>query len=47
MRGEWYDKVSHQQGTKISYKLLTDSSIVYVYFHLVLTLKFPMFPFIT
>ncbi len=43
----WYDKVSHQQGTNISYKLLIDYGLVYVYFHLVVASKFPMFPFAT
>jgi hypothetical protein len=44
MRSVWYDKVSHQQGTNISYKLLTYSSLTYVYSHLVVTSKFPMLP---
>ncbi len=47
MQGMWYDKVSHQQGTNISYKLLIDYSLTYVYFHLVVTSKFPMLLFTT
>ncbi len=42
--GVWYDKVSHQQGTNISYKLLIDYGPTYVYSHLVVASKFPMFP---
>jgi hypothetical protein len=42
LQGVWYDKVSHQQGINISYRLLIDSRPTYVYSHLVVTSKFPM-----
>jgi hypothetical protein len=44
LRGVWYDKVSHQQGTNISNMLLIDFGPTYVYSHLVVASKFPMLP---
>jgi len=42
--GVWYQIVVNHRGTNIPYKLLTYFGLAFVYSHLVIASKFPMFP---